>query len=413
MTMLVNLDHNRENGWVKLQRSLLQHREDGTLKAASFHVMVTALAMADARTGIAKFTAQGMADFHGYPTRKPIYDAMTQLFQEGFLTKLEGGGIKKHGYKVRISNYEITKGTNAGKRTPHRLTAKSKNEAHFQDNLVTFEESNGDDEVMAREDDGGELNDFYSEQYGCFEDEESDDEVTIESRSSEGLVIGSSLLQECKNARKQEDEKQTDSHTGLLQSCQGLIPLREPAGRMSEEPPAAAYSPAAQGAYSPLAAEKAPAARVCKTSGVVEQLVPLFKLHMPTHKTMLNPKLRKMLPEKLELLANEPMAPAVLHWIFNAADASYWRELLVEADYPASRFVANWEAVLKAFEEKTSGTKQKSARASTPSTSNTQPSGPRVEQRVPFGNPLTRDQIRARIAESRARKAAANANDNQ
>jgi hypothetical protein len=152
---------------------------------------------------------------------------------------------------------------------------------------------------------------------------------------------------------------------------------------------------------------------VCKTSGVVEQLVPLFKLHMPTHKTMLNPKLRKMLPEKLELLANEPMAPAVLHWIFNAADASYWRELLVEADYPASRFVANWEAVLKAFEEKTSGTKQKSARASTPSTSNTQPSGPRVEQRVPFGNPLTRDQIRARIAESRARKAAANANDNQ
>jgi hypothetical protein len=139
MTMLVNLDHNRDNRWVKLKRSLLQHREHGTLKTASFHVMVTALAICGCPDRHSEVHRRRHGRFRRVSDQKADLRRHDAVVREKVSYEASRWRDQEHGHKVRISNFEITEGPNAGKRTPHRLTAKSKNEANFQENLVTFE----------------------------------------------------------------------------------------------------------------------------------------------------------------------------------------------------------------------------------------------------------------------------------
>jgi hypothetical protein len=392
--MLISLyTEDVDRHFVKLRRNIMQHRQGGDLSVNGYNILLNLILLASAKTGNAKFAASDMAAFLEL-TIDQVYWAMWELFEEGYLIKLKGGGHKTEVYEVQVSNYEKTAGDKS--HTLQRLVVKSRYTGKSRKSRQKSTKAAQAKYMEESASNTGMASDLISAESCSYEHDDM-------SRTGEaqGVVPAANSTDAAEVRTYQEDKNsilqeggEGEGGTGQPHQVGPTVAFDGPPPRNPRKSSATTYSPAPQ-AHTPPAAET-PATPVSESSDIVYLLLDEFLRHMPNHTTFCTPRLYANQPEKLEPLASEPKAPAVLHWIFNSADAFFWRDALIKANWPTSLFVSSWETILKQFEEKTSGTKQKPAKTSAPSVV---PSGPRVEERVPFGNPLTLDEIDKILAE--------------
>jgi hypothetical protein len=121
----------RDNGFVALRRNLIPHIEDGRLGMNEAMVLIMLILLADSSSGELVTCASALRKiFH---CGKELNDRAMQRI----LDRLETGGYihrsitqgKRGLYKIRLNNYEISTGTNKGKRSKILPRKQSKSDA--------------------------------------------------------------------------------------------------------------------------------------------------------------------------------------------------------------------------------------------------------------------------------------------
>ncbi|ADW68994.1 hypothetical protein AciX9_1948 [Granulicella tundricola MP5ACTX9] len=111
------------SGFVKARRAVLEHLADGRLTPTQFLIHHLLVLMADAKTGVASASAEKLVAYSGGQlVKRTVQDALMALEKKGYIKRKHIAG--KHGnYPVFIDKYEVTVGSNAGRRVNAALSS--------------------------------------------------------------------------------------------------------------------------------------------------------------------------------------------------------------------------------------------------------------------------------------------------
>lgn len=101
-------------GWVKMDRDLLSHTEDGRLTARELLVYMALRMMASPDTGTCFTSALWVSSILGFETRKHAQPALDALESKGYILRSYLLGQKKK-YTILVDDYPITLGANTGR----------------------------------------------------------------------------------------------------------------------------------------------------------------------------------------------------------------------------------------------------------------------------------------------------------